>query len=73
MNRDEPLLGTVEFYKGAHENRQLLGAADIPLNRFREGTIAVGKALCRVRRLIFVEAVMLDNNGEKMDTMLVYR
>lgn len=73
MTGNKKIFGTAEFYADEIEHELLIGAIDIPINRLREGTIFVGRAICRVRGLPHLDAVLLNQNGEKIDTILVHR
>ena len=72
-SESKKILGTVEFYEDDVERNLLIGAVDIPISRLREGAVLVGKSVCRVRGLACIDAVLLNRNGEKMDTILVHR
>lgn len=63
---------TAEFYDdplGVH----MIGAFYIPAKRMVEYVEAMGKLLCRIRKINSVEVFLYSCGGELADKMIVYR
>lgn len=63
---------TAEFYDdplGVH----MVGAFYIPTKRAMEYVQAMGKLLCRIRKINSVEVSLYNNGGDLADKITVYR
>lgn len=63
---------TVEYY-GDPLLVKLIGAVDVPDERRMEAALYIGKAICRINELRSMEAVLIDENGEKINQIVVYQ
>lgn len=65
-------LHTIEIYEDPlHE--KLIGAMDVPCKRLDEHVQALGKLICRIRKLSEVECIILDETGRAYDQITVFR
>ena len=63
---------TVEYY-GDSLLVKLIGAVDVPAKRKIEAAQYIGKAICKALGLNTMEAVLIDENGNKTDQIVVWR
>lgn len=63
---------TVEYY-GDPLGIRLIGAVEVHRKRMNEDAIRVGKLLCKVHGKNELEAVMVDEDGEEIDRITVFR
>lgn len=63
---------TVEYY-GDSLLVKLIGAVDVPANRKIEAAQSIGKAICKALELNTMEAVLIDQDGNKADQIIVWR
>lgn len=68
-NRD---LMCVEFYAVLEPDR-LLGAVDVPRKTGQDAARALGKAICRIRGMDAVNALLLDRDGNPVERMIIHR
>ena len=63
---------TVEYYGDALGIR-LIGAVNVPRKRMNEDAVGIGKLLCKVQGMNSMDAVMVDESGDEIDRIVVYR
>ena len=69
---------TLEFYVNSVLPESMIGAVEIEScladsRKAAESARVLGKAICKVRRLDVVDAVILDRDGEQIDLLPVHR
>lgn len=67
-----PELYTAEFY-GTADPEELLAAVDVPAARSNECADAIGRLLCRIRRRDSVNALLIDERGNAVERLIVFR
>ena len=72
MNSERKPMVTIEFYSDPLLI-QMIGAVYVEKKRCQEHAQTMGKTLCRVRHVNTVEAVILDENGDRIDQVVIYR
>lgn len=65
-------LVTIEFYAGSTTDT-LLAAADVFDTFAQSNAMEIGKLLCRLRGLDSLTAQILNRDGGKVETMIVYK
>lgn len=63
---------TIEYY-GDPLLVRLIGAVDVPFGRRNRAAQIIGKSICRALGLETMDAVFLDEKGEKIDQIVVNR
>lgn len=63
---------TAEFYSDALLTT-LVGAVDVPAKRMVEAAETIGKTICRVLHLSYMETIFIGPEGESLDRMVVHR
>jgi len=63
---------TVEYYFGPMGVR-LAGAVNVPARSMREHARKVGKLICQIHHENEMEAVLIDENGDEIERLTVYR
>lgn len=63
---------TVEYY-GDPLGIKLIGAVNVPRKRMNEDAMRVGKLLCKVHGKNELEAILIDQEGDEVERMMVYR
>ena len=63
---------TVEYY-GGPLSINLVGAVKVPAGRANENAKAVGKLLCKVNHTNELQAILIDQEGDEVERMMVYR
>lgn len=63
---------TVEFY-GDPLGIKLVGAVEVSRARMNEHAERLGKLICKLRGVNQLEAVMVDEDGEEIDRVTVFR
>ena len=63
---------TIEYY-GDPLLVKLIGAVDVPWGRRNKAAQTIGKAICRENGLETMDAVFIDENGDRLDQIVVNR
>lgn len=63
---------TVEYYFGPMGMR-LAGAVNVPAKGAREHARKVGKLICQIHHVNDMEAVLIDEDGDELERLTVYR
>ena len=63
---------TVEFYDGL-SRVNLIGAVYLDEKRLTENVELIGRAICTARRMNSVDSVILDQDGNQIDGIIVFR
>lgn len=70
--RENESTATVEFYADPLHIR-MLAAVVVPKARMQEQARAYGKLICKLNHLNSVDAELIDEDGETVDKIVVYR
>lgn len=69
---EDKRLSPVEFYTSDIYD-QMIGAVDVPTKRLFEAADALGKTICRVRKLNSVGVIYYNCDGKETGRDVVYR
>ena len=67
-----PEQATVEFYDDERRNH-LVAVVCMPRKGMEEYTRTVGRVVCKINRLNSMDAALLDEDGDEIGQMAVYR